>query len=188
MMALNPVFTIGWQIAELRSWPSPGLRAGERSNCWIWSVFHPQPSAFATSIRIIFGRDVPARRSRSPWPANRRCPEPTTALDVTIQGPDRTAQDRSPTISAWFNADRVAVMYAGRGSARGRAVPDPAHPIREACSSRTMYASRRSAATRPIAFAEGCSSRRAVIAGVLQGTPGLTAQRASGRLLSSGAA
>jgi oligopeptide/dipeptide ABC transporter ATP-binding protein len=133
MAALNPVFTIGDQIAEALLVHGLATRAGahDRAVALLESVRMPNPAARIRSYphqlsggqrqRVMIAIALACR------PALIIADEPTTALDVTIQAQIldllremKTAYDLSLLLITHDlgvvaeTADRVAVMYAGR--------------------------------------------------------------------------
>ena len=133
MTALNPVFTIGDQIAETLSFTAARTIATRRTRLWRCSTRFefPMPQSRVNDYphqlsggmrqRVLIAMALACR------PSLVIADEPTTALDVTIQA---QILDLLREMKAAFNlslllithdlgviagtADRVAVMYAGR--------------------------------------------------------------------------
>lgn len=133
MMALNPVFTIGWQIAEsLRL--HRGLPAGaarRRAIELLDLVGIPSPTErydqYPHNLSGGMRQRVMIAIALACEPKVLIADEPTTALDVTIQAQVLGLIERLKTELGmavllithdlgvvWEVADRVAVMYAGR--------------------------------------------------------------------------
>jgi peptide/nickel transport system ATP-binding protein len=133
LSALNPVFTVGWQIAE-PLWMREGLsrqdamrRAAELLEMVhipaARSRLHDYPHQFSGGMR----QRVMIAMALAMRPKILIADEPTTALDVTVQAQimDLLAELRRQTGMALILithdlgvvadvADRIAVMYAGR--------------------------------------------------------------------------
>ena len=150
MTALNPVFTVGEQIAEvLRRHEGLGRReAAQRAVAMLRSVQVPAPEQRARAYphqlsggmrqRVMIAMALACR------PALLIADEPTTALDVTVQAQMfdllRAMQSSTGTaillithdLSAVAEmADTVAVLYAGRCVEQGHAADllgSPLHP------------------------------------------------------------
>jgi len=153
-MALNPVFTVGDQIAEaLRAHaPVPRVAARQRAIELLEMVRIPDAPARARDYPHQFSGGMRQRvliaAALACQPSLLIADEPTAALDVTIQA---EVLDLLGDMRARFGlalllithdvgvvaslADRVAVMYAGRlveeGEARG-VLRAPAHPYTRA--------------------------------------------------------
>ena len=150
MMALNPVFTIGWQIAEsLRI--HQGLSAGaahKRAIELLDLVGIPSPAErcdqYPHNLSGGMRQRVMIAIALACQPKVLIADEPTTALDVTIQAQvlaliQRLKRELGMAVLlithdlgvVWEVADRVAVMYAGR-KVEEAPVADlfgaPAHP------------------------------------------------------------
>jgi len=150
MMALNPVFTIGWQIAEslklhLRLSPAAVRR---RAVELLDLVGIPSPSErydqYPHNLSGGMRQRVMIAMALACEPKVLIADEPTTALDVTIQAQvlaliNRLKAEMGMAVLlithdlgvVWEVADRVSVMYAGR-KVEEAAVDDlfaaPAHP------------------------------------------------------------
>ena len=150
MTALNPVFTVGEQIAEvLRRHERLGRReAAVRAVALLRSVQLPAPEQRARAYphqlsggmrqRVMIAMALACR------PALLIADEPTTALDVTVQAQvfDLLREMRATTGTAILlithdlsavaeMADTVAVLYAGRCVEQGAAaevLATPSHP------------------------------------------------------------
>lgn len=150
LSALNPVFTIGWQLAEMYR-VHEGLSrsdAKERSIDLLDQVGIPSPSERINSYPHEFSGGMRQRAMIAMAialdPDVLIADEPTTALDVTVQAQimDLIAalQERHGMAVVLIThdlgvvaevADRVNVMYAGRIVEHGSAVEvftNPAHP------------------------------------------------------------
>ena len=161
LTALNPVFTVGWQLGELfRRAPRLLARAGQgrgRSGCSTWSASPPRkrrvddyPHQFSGGMR----QRVMIAMALALDPDVLIADEPTTALDVTVQAQimkllaDLQAERNMGLILITHDmgvvadvADDICVMYAGRvveradvsaTSTRARPTPTPRR-----CSSRS---------------------------------------------------
>ena len=156
-MTLNPVLRIGEQMAEAilthENVPRPGhgalpRGAGDGGHSVARKAPAQLPHEFSGGMR----QRVAIAIAMLNKPDLIICDEPTTALDVTIQGQILYRMQeicrQHDTALIWIThdlgvvaelADRVAVMYAGRIVESGPvdAVLDaPRHPIRAACSNR----------------------------------------------------
>ena len=143
MTSLNPVYTIGWQIAEvLRQHEGLSAKAARlRAIELLDTVRIPDPQhqlSGGMRQRVMIAMAIACR------PRLLIADEPTTALDVTIQAQvldllDRLRKELSMglilithdlgVVSQW--ADRVVVMYAGREVEQARPGPlfdEPLHP------------------------------------------------------------
>jgi peptide/nickel transport system ATP-binding protein len=150
MASLNPVRTVGWQIAEvLRAHERLSARAARQRAIELLDVVripdparrvddHPHQLSGGMRQRVMIAMAIACR------PRLLIADEPTTALDVTIQAQvldllDRLRRELSMSlilithdlgvVAQW--ADRVVVMYAGREVEQAR--PDalfaqPLHP------------------------------------------------------------
>ena len=134
MTSLNPVFTVGEQIAEsLRLHKRPGPRGGAARRpcaCWSWWRSRPPRSACDEYPHQLSGgmrQRVMIALAMACDPTLLIADEPTTALDVTIQAQILALMRRLQAetgMSILFithnlgvvahHADDVAVMYAGR--------------------------------------------------------------------------
>ena len=151
MTALNPVFTIGDQIAEAHPGASPGVHAAaarERAVELLEAVRIPDPRKRAHDYPHQLSGGMRQRvliaMALACQPLMLIADEPTTALDVTIQAEilDLLREMKEKFDLALLlithdlgvvagHADRVAVMYAGRIVEEGPGAPDlsePAHP------------------------------------------------------------
>ncbi|QMV72436.1 ABC transporter ATP-binding protein [Comamonas piscis] len=150
MTSLNPVYSIGWQIAEvLRQHEGLSAKAARlRAIELLDTVRIPDPQRRVDDFphqlsggmrqRVMIAMAIACR------PRLLIADEPTTALDVTIQAQvldllDRLRKELSMglilithdlgVVSQW--ADRVVVMYAGREVEQARPGPlfdEPLHP------------------------------------------------------------
>ena len=150
MSSLNPVYTVGWQLAEqIRAHEAIGERgARERAVDLLRSVGIPDPERRVDDYPHQFSGGMRQRvmiaMALSCDPQVLIADEPTTALDVTIQAQileligalrERTRMSvvlitHDMGVVAGI-ADRIVVMYAGRVIEEGptRAVfRDPQHP------------------------------------------------------------
>ena len=182
--ALNPVYTVGWQIAEgLRAHGRYTQAAGTREGRSTSSAGSASPTRRrgSTTTRT----SSPAGRSSawsSPWrscsnPGLIVADEPTTALDVTVQAEIldllRRCRDEFGTAIVLIThnmgvvadlADRVAVMYQGKIVEEADAV----HAVRRAAGRLHQAAAGRRAARRARArcsTAERAAARAADWAG-----------------------
>ena len=154
MTALNPVFTVGDQIAEAIIVHGLATRAaaGRRAVELLEAVRVPEPARRARDYphqlsggmrqRVLIAMALSCR------PSLVIADEPTTALDVTIQAQilDLLAEMRAAFKLSMVlishdlgviagSADRVAIMYAGRIVEQGRVremFREPAHPYTKA--------------------------------------------------------
>ncbi len=180
MTALNPVFTVGEQIAEvLRRHERLGRRdAAQRAVALLRSVQVPAPEQRARAYphqlsggmrqRVMIAMALACR------PALLIADEPTTALDVTVQAQvfDLLREMRSTTGTAILlithdlgavaeMADTVAVLYAGRCVEQGRAaevLASPLHPYTRglmACVPHIRLGGRAAEAAPPLAEIKG---------------------------------
>jgi oligopeptide/dipeptide ABC transporter ATP-binding protein len=150
MVALNPVFTIGYQIAETLAVHglARGTAARRRAVEWLEAVRVPDPARRSREYPHQLSGGLRQRAMMAlalcAEPALLIADEPTTALDVTVQAEilDLLRDLRSRFALALLlithdlgvvaeMADRVAVMYGGRivEDAPTRAIFEaPAHP------------------------------------------------------------
>ena len=146
MTALNPVYTIGWQIVEAILAHQDMSKEAARpapSSCWPRSASPTRRSGSTTTRTNSPAACASAPSSPSPWPTTPTvilADEPTTALDVTVQAQVlnslKTAMAETGAALLLIThdlgviaglADRVLVMYAGRAGRdrdrRGRLLP-----------------------------------------------------------------
>ena len=150
MTSLNPVYRVGWQIAEqLRAHQRLTRKAAMKQSIeLLGSVGIPNPKDRATSYPHEFSGGMRQRvmiaMALSCKPALLIADEPTTALDVTIQAQiidllkQLTHELNSSVVLVTHDigviadiADRVIVMYAGRIVEQGDkrdVFRDPQHP------------------------------------------------------------
>ncbi|MDO5604728.1 MAG: ABC transporter ATP-binding protein [Paracoccus sp. (in: a-proteobacteria)] len=194
LSGLNPVLTIGWQVAEALATASPQLDRRARKGktvALLAEVGLPTPAALIHRYphqlsggqrqRVMIAMAV-ARN-----PALLIADEPTTALDVTVQARIltllRDLQARSGVATLFIThdlgvvarvADRVAVMYAGEiveVSPVADFLRQPRHPytsglLASVPGSQRQYPRLKGYAPAPDAVPEGCAFRtRCPIAG-----------------------
>ena len=175
MTALNPVFTVGDQIAEVVRDPQRRVEAGRRgsapSRCWRSSAFRRPSSARSEYPHQLSGgmrQRVVIAMALVMNPALVIADEPTTALDVTIQAQIlellRDLQTKFGTSILLITHDlgvvaetvsRVIVMYGGE-------IVEEApveRPVRARASSVHRRTAQRDAAGRPGARASRDDSR-----------------------------
>ena len=151
LAALNPVFTVGEQIAEAVRTHRPHLADRRRGNVAVElldTVGIPNPKARADQYPHEFSGGMRQRAMIAMAIANDPlvliADEPTTALDVTIQAQVlevfQRVQERTKTAIVLIThdlgivagvADRVIVMYAGKAVEQGTAEDifySPRHP------------------------------------------------------------
>ncbi|NHT76659.1 ABC transporter ATP-binding protein [Rhizobiaceae bacterium CRRU44] len=150
MTALNPVYTIGWQIAEqIRAHEAISARAAKKRAVELLGevgLSNPQEAVDRYPHQLSGGMRQRAviAMALSCNPALLVADEPTTALDVTVQAQVldlllRLRKDFGSAIILITHdmgvvsevADRVAVMYAGRIVERGETeamFKSPLHP------------------------------------------------------------
>jgi peptide/nickel transport system ATP-binding protein len=155
MTSLNPVFTVGRQVAEAIKIHNPGMSrkaVEEASIDLLASVAIPSPKDRVHSYPFELSGGMRQRVMIAIAIANNPAlliaDEPTTALDVTIQAQilrllQRLAEERDMALVLITHdlgviagmVDRVAVMYAGRiveGRATTDLFADPRHPYTKA--------------------------------------------------------
>jgi peptide/nickel transport system ATP-binding protein len=150
MTSLNPVFTVGDQIAEgiLAHFDLPRAEARERALRLLQEVGIPDPverlHAYPHQLSGGMRQRVMIAIALSAEPEILVADEPTTALDVTVQAQilevlDRLRQSRGMAVLLITHdlgivagrADRVAVMYAGQiveETSTARLFANPSHP------------------------------------------------------------
>jgi peptide/nickel transport system ATP-binding protein len=138
MTALNPMYTIGWQVAECVRLHRPVSRAAAAARAveLLAAVGLPEPARIAGQFPHQLSGGMRQRVVIAIAIANEPelliADEPTTALDVTVQAQilDLLASIRQQTHAAMILithdlgvvagvADRVLVMYAGRAAELG---------------------------------------------------------------------
>jgi oligopeptide/dipeptide ABC transporter ATP-binding protein len=152
LMSLNPVYTIGSQIAEALRLDRPAGSVKQRVIELLGSVKIPSPAARYESYPFQFSGGMRQRTAAAI--AIARSPklliadEPTTSLDVTIQAQflkllkEIQQQSKMALILVSHDlsivaeiCDRVAIMYAGRivetGTVR-KVYAEPSHPYTQA--------------------------------------------------------
>jgi len=150
MMALNPVFTIGWQIAEpLRAHLGLSVRAArDRAIELLHQVAIPAPERridqYPHNLSGGMRQRVMIAMALACRPSLLIADEPTTALDVTVQAQVLSlirklkAEFGTAVLLithdlgvVWETAERVVVLYAGRKVEEGPSAAlfaQPAHP------------------------------------------------------------
>ncbi len=140
MTSLNPVYTVGWQLAEAVRAHNDGQQeacaCAGRSSCSTWSAFR-RPAPAVDSYPHEFSGGMRQRVMIAMAMANNPnvliADEPTTALDVTVQAQilETLMEIKERTNIAIIlithdlgvvagMADRVMVMYAGAAVEIGR--------------------------------------------------------------------
>ncbi len=149
LASLNPVFSVGWQVAELfkAHGVAKGREANQRAVELLARVGIPDPALRAKDYTHQFSGGMRQRvmiaMAIALRPSLLIADEPTTALDVTVQAQimgllDELRQELNMAIILITHdlgvvadvADNVAVMYAGRVVERGpvvRVLRRPAH-------------------------------------------------------------
>jgi oligopeptide transport system ATP-binding protein len=149
LASLNPVFSVGWQIAELfkAHGVARGREANERAMELLARVGIPDPASRAKDYTHQFSGGMRQRvmiaMAIALRPSLLIADEPTTALDVTVQAQimgllEDLRQELNMAIILITHdlgvvadvADNVAVMYAGRVVERGpvnQVLRRPAH-------------------------------------------------------------
>ena len=162
LSALNPVWPVGEQIAEvLRAHGLAGRRAAARRAVELLERVHiPDPSrvahAFPHEISGGMRQRAMIAMALACGPRLLIADEPTTALDVTIKAQvldllKELRRDLALTIVLITHdmgvvaeiADRIMVMYAGRAAeigAAGSIIDHPAHPYTQALMTSAMVA------------------------------------------------
>ena len=160
MTSLNPVYTVGEQIAEAVRFHQGAAEGGRRPSAveMLELVGHPRAEphgqrATPTSSPAACASGSMIAMALSCDPKLLIADEPTTALDVTIQAQILELMSELQNELAMSMllithdlgvvaeiCDEVVVMYAGRVVEQGRradAVRPPQHPYTEACCSRS---------------------------------------------------
>lgn len=154
MVGLNPVFRVGWQLAEAvrQHHNLPRQMARERVRDLLASVHLPDPDAVARryphELSGGMAQRVAIARALAGEPRLLIADEPTTALDVTVQDEilgllHDLRQERDMAILLVTHdwgvvadmCQRAVVMYAGEIVERGDIVPifdEPLHPYTQA--------------------------------------------------------
>jgi len=151
LTSLNPVYSVGWQIGEMFRLHRPGMSAqaiNERVIKILGEVGIPDPASRVNDYPHQFSGGMRQRAmiamNIALEPELLIADEPTTALDVTVEAQimDLLARLRERHEMAMVlithdlglvaeNADRVAIMYAGRVMETGTVaaiLADPRHP------------------------------------------------------------
>jgi peptide/nickel transport system ATP-binding protein len=150
LLSLNPLLTVGDQLVETlcTHLPMTAAEARERAIDWLRRVGIPSPAERVDAYPHQFSGGMRQRiviaLALCAEPDLVVADEPTTALDVSVQAQvlellRRLCQERGTAVLLVThdmgviseNADRVAVMYAGRIAEIGRVhdvVGRPAHP------------------------------------------------------------
>ncbi|MEL6980665.1 MAG: ABC transporter ATP-binding protein, partial [Pseudomonadota bacterium] len=172
MMTLNPVLSIGTQMAEVLTTHRRTSRraAWERAEAALAQVGVPSPGARLKSYPHELSGGMRQRVAIATAllcdPEVIIADEPTTALDVTIQGQIlhevQALVERTGAALIWIShdlsvvaslADTIAVMYAGRILERGptaEVIAAPAHPYTAGLLRSAPAAARPGEALRPI--------------------------------------
>jgi peptide/nickel transport system permease protein len=161
MVSLNPVFTVGWQLADMVHWHSGISRRAARKRAveLLRDVHLPNPEDVARRYPFELSGGMAQRiaiaRALAGEPKLLIADEPTTALDVTVQAEilellRELQQTRNMAILIVTHdwgvvadlCDRVVVMYAGQVVERGSLIPifrEPRHPYTEALLASNPY-------------------------------------------------
>jgi len=172
LASLNPVFSIGWQIAELyrAHGVADGRAADERAVDLLARVGIPDPAKRARDYPHQYSGGMRQRAmiamAIALGPDLLIADEPTTALDVTVQAQImdllQGLQDEIGMAVMLIShdlgvvaevADRVAVMYAGRVVERGavrEVLARPGHPYTLALLESVPHARHKHTKLRPI--------------------------------------